>query len=285
MMNTLEPLQSLFDTASGEVMPLPPEIASLYGSLRLPLRADRPYVISNFVTTLDGVISLLDSAKKGGGEISGNNRQDQFVMGILRAVVDAVIVGAATFRDAPGHRWTAAHIAPAFSQAYQQLRTALGKTEPPLNVIVTARGEISMKLALMQDGSIPVLLVTTSRGAERIRQQQVPPWVQVVDVAGEADTISAQAVLQAVTRARKCDIILTEGGPHLLGTFLAEHLLDELFLTLAPQIAGRDEQHLRPGLVEGQTFAPHHPLWGELVSIKRGESHLFLRYRFAASSH
>ena len=69
----------------------------------------------------------------------------------------------------------------------------------------------------------------------------------------------------------------------MLGDFLAEELLDELFLTLAPQIAGRGASKPRPGLVEGHRFAPEHPLWGQLLSVKRRESHLFLRYAFRAS--
>ncbi|WP_201360899.1 hypothetical protein [Dictyobacter formicarum] len=64
---------------------------------------------------------------------------------------------------------------------------------------------------------------------------------------------------------------------------MTEQLLDELFLTLAPQIAGRDSATARPGLVEGHLFAPEHPLWGTLVSVKRGGSHLFLRYAFPTS--
>jgi len=75
-------------------------------------------------------------------------------------------------------------------------------------------------------------------------------------------------------------VILVEGGPQLMGDFFAGELLDELFLTLAPQIAGRDAEIERPGLVAGKRFAPEHPLWGTLVSIKRGGSHLFLRYAF-----
>jgi hypothetical protein len=60
----------------------------------------------------------------------------------------------------------------------------------------------------------------------------------------------------------------------------AERFLDELFLTLAPQIAGRDRSVERPGLVAGKRFAAEHPLWGTLIGVKRGGSHLFLRYTF-----
>jgi riboflavin biosynthesis pyrimidine reductase len=75
-------------------------------------------------------------------------------------------------------------------------------------------------------------------------------------------------------------LILVEGGPHLLGAFYAEHLLDEQFLTLAPQIAGRDVGDQRLSLVMGQAFAPRRPLWGTLTDLRRGSSHLFLRYSF-----
>jgi riboflavin biosynthesis pyrimidine reductase len=90
-----------------------------------------------------------------------------------------------------------------------------------------------------------------------------------------------RALLTALQPLRPSDIILTEGGPHLLGDFLAEQCLDELFLTLAPQVAGRDDPARRPGFASGQEFAPTHPLWSTLVDVKRAGSHLFLRYAFS----
>ena len=62
--------------------------------------------------------------------------------------------------------------------------------------------------------------------------------------------------------------------------FFAEGLLDELFLTLAPQVAGRDDSSERPGFVDGKHFAPEHPVWGTLIDLRRSKSHLFLRYAF-----
>jgi riboflavin biosynthesis pyrimidine reductase len=66
-----------------------------------------------------------------------------------------------------------------------------------------------------------------------------------------------------------------------MGDFFAEGLVDDLFLTVAPQIAGREPAVPRPGLVEGHSFAPTQPLWGALLGVKRAGSHLFLRYSFA----
>jgi hypothetical protein len=54
-------------------------------------------------------------------------------------------------------------------------------------------------------------------------------------------------------------------------------------LTVAPQVAGRDGALARPGLVAGKRLAPEDPVWGALVGLKRGGSHLFLRYAFARS--
>jgi riboflavin biosynthesis pyrimidine reductase len=280
-MNNPVPLEALFEMEDGSALPLPSDLAALYGPLRLPTHPGRPFVVGNFVTTLDGVVALNEPGHAGGGDISGFNWQDQLVMGLLRAIADAVIVGAGTLRSVPQHRWTAEYIYPPMAMAYQQLRTSLGKPGPPLNVIVTARGEVDLHLPVFQSGEVPVLLVTTTQGAERMHTERLPSSVQV-SALQSAGSLSAQAILQAVNHVRQSDVILVEGGPQLLGDFFAEQVLDELFLTLAPQVAGRDGQVERPGLVMGKRFAPEHPLWGTLIDVKRGGSHLFLRYALPA---
>jgi riboflavin biosynthesis pyrimidine reductase len=277
------PLEALYDVSAGEPLPLPPELAAVYGTLRLPVHADRPHVIGNFVTTLDGVVALNASGRDGGGAISGDSAHDRLVMGLLRAVADAVVVGAGTLRSVPKHRWTADYIYPPLAQAYQTLRASLGRPEPPLNVLVTAQGQLDLALPVFQSGEVPVLIVTSRAGAERIRACDVPASVEIAAL-DSAGPLGAQAIVDAVCRVRRCTVILVEGGPHLMGDFLAELRLDELFLTLAPQIAGRDGMSDRPGLVAGRRFAPEHPLWGTLASVKRGSSHLFLRYTFEPTS-
>lgn len=279
-MTPLSPLETLYEAEQGVGVSLPPDLATLYGYLQLPTHQGRPYVIGNFVSTLDGVVTLNIPGQAGGGPISGFNPHDHLVMGLLRAAADAVVVGAGTLRAVPQHRWTAAYVAPAYASTYQELRERLGKPEPPLNVIVTARGTVSLDLPVFQSGEVSVLLVTTTQGEARLREQCVPPSVQIVAVQASGN-LRPRTIIQAVSRVRPGQVLLVEGGPQLLGDFLAEQILDELFLTLAPQIAGRDASTERPGLVAGHRFAPESPLWGRLVSIKRGESHLFLRYAFA----
>ena len=280
-MTDIAPLETLYQVATGPEIPLPPELASRYGSLSFPPHTERPYVFANFVSTLDGVVALNTPGHLSGGDISGFNAQDKMVMALLRSVADAVVVGAGTLRVEPGHIWTAAHIRTPFTAAYQQLRASLGKSGPPLNVIVSASGAVDLRLRIFQSGEVPVLIVTTAQGAKHLRKQSVPPSVQIAAAPEQSsDTISAQAIIAAINNLRPHTMILLEGGPILMGNFFEEHLLDELFLTLAPQIAGRDDTIERPGLVSGIRLAPEHAIWGTLVSIKRGESHLFLRYMF-----
>lgn len=280
-MISLEPLETLFDSARGVELPLPLELEKLYGQLSFPAHLGRDYVISNFVTTLDGVASLGISGKEGGGEISGNNQPDRAVMGLLRAVSDAVVVGAGTLRGSPKHIWTAEHVFPSLANAYQALRKKIEKSESPLSVIVTARGDIDPALPVFQSGKVPVLIVTTSAGAARLAKSKFLSSVQIQSVNSE-NSISATEILHAIAQSvsEKNLVILVEGGPQLMGNFFAERTLDEQFLTLAPQVAGRDDAAERPGLVAGKSLAPELPTWGTLVSVKRAANHLFLRYAF-----
>lgn len=276
-MSTLSPLITLYDAGRGTPLALPPELAQLYGSLGFPPHPGRPYVISNFVTSLDGVVALKGAVRSSGGEISGFNKHDQMVMGVLRAAADAVVVGAGTLRSSPRHLWTAEYIYPPLAEAYRAIRNTLARPEPPLNVIVSGRGELDFSLPVFQSGAVPVLIVTTAGGARRIRAQRPPPAVQVAEVEG-AERVSARDILNAVQRAIRADVILVEGGPQVMGDFFAERCLDELFLTLAPQVAGRDASIERPGLVAGRLLAPDNPRWGTLIGAKQAGSHLFLRY-------
>jgi riboflavin biosynthesis pyrimidine reductase len=278
--HTLDPLETLYDAEAGQELALPPELAEYYGRLGFAAHQDRPHVIANFVTTLDGVVALDAPGHGGGGEISGNSAQDRAVMGLLRAVADAVIVGAGTLRSVPRHLWTAEHIYPPLARSYTALRASLGKGEPPLNVIVTVSGDLDLGLPVFTSGKVPALIVTTARGALVLRDRGLPARVQVVETPG-GERVTTGGMLEAVCAHRRCDVVLVEGGPHLMADFFAERRLDELFLTLAPQVVGRDAAHPQLALMMGQALAPERSAWGSLLSVKRGGSHLFLRYTFA----
>ncbi len=291
---TLTSLQTLFETKRGTVLPLPPRLAHLYGCLRMPLPRSHTHVFSNFVTTLDGVVSLNVKGHASGGDISGFSAQDRMVMGLLRAIADVVIIGSGTLGVDRRHVWTAEAIFPKLADDYRQLRKALGKHAAPLNVIVSGSGDVDPSLPVFVSGKVQALIVTTTAGAKRLLKQTVPDSVEIRAIRPSvsahsggarahrhgASAIAASAILDAVSRVSPGKLILVEGGPRLLGDFYAESLLDEQFLTLAPQIAGRDPGDGRLSLVMGKAFAPNDPLWGKLIDMRRGGNHLFLRYSF-----
>src|SRR5438093_7464578 len=111
-MKALTVLESLYERrpVGGINLPLPSRLKMIYGHLQFPPHPERPYVIGNFVTTLDGVASLNVPGHPGGAEISGFNPFDRMVMGLLRTVADTVIIGAGTLRSVPDHLWTADYI-------------------------------------------------------------------------------------------------------------------------------------------------------------------------------
>src|SRR5207253_7833821 len=97
---------------------MPQDLERIYGRLGFAERA----VYSNFVTSLDGVVSL-GSHPSAGSVISGRNQADRFLMGLLRACADAVLLGAGTLRATPGHHWTPEHIYPRSEEHTSELQS------------------------------------------------------------------------------------------------------------------------------------------------------------------
>lgn len=290
----LSPFETLYDISEGPELPLPAKLKDIYGSLRFPMPDERPYVIGNLVTSLDGVVSLGIPGQASGKEISGFNTHDRLLMGILRAAADAVVSGAGTLRTSPYHVLTPEHAFPSMAEAYRQLRATLGKARVPLNVVVSGSGDLAHDLSIL-GGEVPALVVTTEEGSRRIMlpgklremgnlSKQAMTEEVTVDAVESSGPLTASAILDAITRAGYDGLVLVEGGPHLMASFFAEGCLDEMFLTLSPQVVGRDGKTERPGLVAGRSLAPEHPAWGTLLGVRRAGSHLFLRYKFGAAT-
>ncbi|HEY4969941.1 MAG TPA: dihydrofolate reductase family protein, partial [Steroidobacteraceae bacterium] len=146
------------------------------------------------------------------------------------------------------------------------------------NVIVSASGNIDLRLPIFAAGRVPVLILTTPAGAKRLARQKPPASVGLRAMRSVGGWLAPRAILEEVTRATPGKRVLVEGGPHLLGSFYWERLIDEQFLTLAPQIAGREAGDRRLSLVMGKQFAPRRPLWGTLTDVRLGGSQMFLRY-------
>jgi riboflavin biosynthesis pyrimidine reductase len=100
-----------------------------------------------------------------------------------------------------------------------------------------------------------------------------------VEALSDGTSVPPGALLDLTTRLN-ARVALCEGGPHLFGEMLRARLIDELFLTVGPQVIGRDPATHRLGLVEGTTFGTGRGRWAGLVSVRRAGDDLFLRYRF-----
>ena len=237
----MEALQSLFEAPPPDAseLPLGQQLRDLYGGA-LALRPDCVY--SNFVSSLDGVVAMKGASS--GPAISGRSEGDRFLMGLLRACADCVLVGAQTFRDDAGHLWTPGYIYPPAAGEFGALRSALKLPETPQLVVLSQSGDVD-------------------------RSQPARPLV----LEGERPLGS---VLEEL-RARGWRRVLCEGGPRVIGELLRQSLLDDMFLTLSPVLAGRDREW-RPGMVGGVELLPERGAWGRLASARRQRSHLFLRY-------
>jgi riboflavin biosynthesis pyrimidine reductase len=255
-----EDLELLFERPGLPVFDLPESLRSLYGG---PFGLGEDCVYANFVASVDGVVALR-TEEESGHIISGGSEADRFVMGLLRACADAVLLGAGTFRKAAGHLWHAEAIHPAAASHFKELRRRLGlRPQPPL-VVVSATGEIDAAQPALRDA----IVVTTAAGEARLKGR-VPPTTRFV--SGPIRLASVVELLRAEGHRR----ILTEGGPTLASELAADGLLDELFLTRSPAFFGRFATDGRKSLIEGADLAGR-PV--DLLGVRRHGSYLFLRY-------
>ncbi len=277
------PLELLWDVApepTGDVLPvrsLTAELALAYGGpLAIPLRPDRPTIVANFVESLDGVAALDAEGASGGGEVSGFSPADRFVMGLLRALADVVIVGSGTVRASDRGQWTPEAVSPPHASAFLGLRRDLGLARTPTTLIATAHGRIDPAHRVFADPASPVVIAAPLAVIDRLRGAGLAPHVRLEPLAG----LPTGGALVEVAQRLGARVALSEGGPHLIGSLVADRLVDELFLTLAPQLAGRAPDAPRLGLIEGTPLWPVQPTWLDLASVRRADGHLFLRYVF-----
>jgi riboflavin biosynthesis pyrimidine reductase len=259
-------LELLFERDGLPSPGMPGALAAAYGGA---LGLAGPRVYANFVSSLDGVVAL-PGGRESGQIISGASPADRMVMGLLRARAGAVLLGAGTFRRSPGHLWHAEAIYPPAAALFAGWRKQLGLAPRPPLVLITASGDIDPSRPALRGA----LVVTTAAGEHRLRGK-LADGARMIVVDGTPIRI---APVLDMLRAEGFPLILTEGGPSLVGKLLAEDLLDELFLTTSPMLFGRSDDDGRRSLVHGVDLGGL-PL--ELLSVRRHESLLFLRYQRA----
>ncbi len=266
----LEPLRLVFERNELPAVDLPPELEQRYGGA---LRLAEESLYANFVETIDGVVAI-PSLERSNALISGS-RADRFVMGLLRAVADVVLVGCGTVIASPNGRWKPDTVFPPAADAFAELRRSLGHGSDPRVAIVTGRGSVDPAHPAVRDGA---LILTTSLGYERLRDRIEPPAeLEIVPGESAVDVVAAIGAL----RARGYERILSEAGPRLFASLTRAALVDDLFLTVSPLLAGRSDAVEKLGLVHGVDLLPDQRVSARLESVRIADEHLFLRYRLA----
>jgi riboflavin biosynthesis pyrimidine reductase len=263
----VEPLELLAEQSGLPRWELPAALERLYGG---GLGFDEPCTIANFVETLDGVVAIPELPRSN-ALIADGSEADRFVMALLRACADVVLLGSGTLRASPTGTWLPERVYPPAAEALAELRVLRSRPEQPAVAIVTAGGSFEVAHPVLERGAV---VLTTERAAPGLRAA-VPAAAEVVAV-GDGETVALPAALAAL-RERGHRLVLSEGGPTLFGRLLDAGLVDELFLTVSPVVAGRAAAS-RPGLVEGVELLPGRRVAGSLRSARRSGNHLLLRY-------
>jgi len=187
---------------------------ALYAADARPAPPGRPWVVVNMIASVDGATAVEGRSGALGGPA------DRIVFGALRAVADAVLVGAGTVR----------------AERYGPVR-ARGDRPPARVAVVTASGDLdpSLRLFTEADPASPPPLVLTSDACPAPRRAALEAVAEVV-VAGEQRVDLGRALTHLADRG--ASVVLAEGGPSLNGQLVADGLVDEWCLTLAPTLVG-----------------------------------------------
>jgi len=213
---------------------LPEAVAQLF-DLHLPLACCPPgrrYVVAHLGQSLDGRIAPATGCSAG---LTGPENYDH--MHRLRALVDAVVVGAGTVR-ADDPRLT--------------VRRVPG--EHPARVVIDTETRLSGDFRLLHDGAAPVVYCHAHDTAPNLR---LPGHVLQLAIRRGPEGLDLADLLDALAE-RGWSRVLVEGGGVTVSRFLAQGCLNRLQITVAPVLlgAGRLGIDLAGGLCEGRRRLP-----------------------------
>lgn len=211
---------------------------------------DRPYVITNFALTLDGRATIGGRS----GQI-GSDTDTAMLVG-LRTAVDAVMIGAGTMR---AERYGP----PVADPRKRERREERGLAPDPLMVIVGSL-DLPWEAPLFTEGEGEVVIFT----GDSDEPPEVPTSLAVERSEGKVDLAEA---MEHLRRERGIRSLLCEGGPGVHAQLIERGLVDELFVTHAPKLAGGEGPGLVSGLPEHERglqllWLLHEPETGELFA-------------------
>src|SRR4051794_19198859 len=214
--------------------------------------SNRPYLVLNFVTTLDGRATIDGKSGPIGSET------DTEMLQRLRTRVDAVMIGAGTMRAERYGRIVS-------DPQLRAYRERTGLAHDPLAVIVSNRLELPWDAGLFTDGGGRVVIFTAS-------ETEPPETATPVKVVRHPDGVELDRALEWLLTEHEVKSVLCEGGPTLHGRLREGGLADELFLTIAPKIAGGEGPRVLEGALPDIDKV-------ELAWLLERDGELFARYR------
>jgi riboflavin biosynthesis pyrimidine reductase len=247
--------------------------AEVYGADSRPPLGDRPWVLANMIASVDGAAT--DPTGRSAGLGGPADRQ---VFSAIRAVADIVLAGAGTVRT---ERYGPARMPLSLEDA----RRARGQSARPRVAVVTRSLVLDLELPLFREATDEdrPLVITTTAGLDRVRSTagatatQDLAMVAEIVVAGD-ESVDWDTALRALRATARAGVVLVEGGPNTIAQLVAAHLLDELCLTVSPQLAGAGGQRIVVGV---ESEAPRR-LALDRVLVE--DDYLFLRYLRARDS-
>ncbi len=209
-------MRQILPTPIEEIDPL-----AAYAADARPKPPGRPWVLVNMIASLDGATALDGRSGGLGGPA------DKAVFRALRALPDAILVGAGTAR--------AETYGPVrLDDAALEERNARGQIGPPRLVIVSGRLDLDPTGTMFTDSAEPPIVFTTGTAPAGT----VAAFAGVAEIVRCGETVvdlrSAMAHLDAIG----IGTVLCEGGPTLNGQMLAADLVDEWCQSIAPMLVG-----------------------------------------------
>lgn len=214
----------------------------------------RPHLVVNFVSSLDGRATIA------GKSAPLSSEADRRLFHLLRTRVDAVFAGTRTILLERYGRI-------ARDPELRGLREAAGLSADPAAIVVTRSGNVPWDIPLFDAPEQRVLLFSPR---EVSPPESIAAAIEVRKVPEERALSAAMGLARTEFGVRS---VLCEGGPRVFSALLDEDLVDELFLSFAPKLAGGgDALTITAGtaLAEAQDT--------ELVWALESENALFLRY-------
>ncbi|MEW5816036.1 MAG: dihydrofolate reductase family protein [Spirochaetota bacterium] len=236
-----------------------PKVEQVYGRFSFPeLPVDRVYTYGSFVVSIDGRIAFPESpdgtmiARKNFIDSDGG-LCDYWILNLLRALSDAVLMGSLTIQREPE---LTGHI---HDQELEEQRIRGGKPAVPLHVIVTRSGRnLPFRHRIITSPDIPTLIATSPRGKETIKghlklaHQDLGAFTTVEEITleklagfdaplgiiatGSGEQLNSKALLKAL-KLLGMNMLLIE-SPTFLMALMEEALLDELYLNTSSIFIG-----------------------------------------------